>query len=194
MPPRAGRAVHPAGRDRDPLKPGPFEDPIDRHFFREAEDRDPRPLRAHNLPGHLLDSLMLSRDERPIRGERRLFFISGTRAEGWSFYLEELIQQGRLPRRPAEGARNQLHPAGEARRARVRPELMLHDNRWTYDEALDSLTSRTPYWMGPDDAIARFDLELYLRQPGYGIGYYIARCSSSRCLPRSRSSADANSA
>jgi uncharacterized protein (DUF885 family) len=29
--------------------------------------------------------------------------------------------------------------------------------------------------MEPDDAIARFDLELYLRQPGYGIGYYMGK-------------------
>jgi uncharacterized protein (DUF885 family) len=29
--------------------------------------------------------------------------------------------------------------------------------------------------MGPQDAIARFDLELYLRQPGYGIGYYMGK-------------------
>jgi len=160
--------------DRDPLKPGPFEEPIDRHFFREAEDRDPRPLRAHNLPGHRLDSLMLARDERPIRGERRLFFISGTRAEGWSFYLEELIQQaGFLEDRPKAREINYILQAKRA--ARVLPELMLHDNRWTYAEALDSLTGRTPYWMGPDDAIARFDLELYLRQPGYGIGYYIGK-------------------
>ena len=61
------------------------------------------------------------------------------------------------------------------RAARVLPELMLHDRQWTYAEALASLTSRTPYWMGPDDPIARFDLELYLRQPGYGIGYYIGK-------------------
>ncbi len=160
--------------DRDPLKPGPFEAPIDRHFFREAEDRDPRPLRAHNLPGHLLDSLMLARDDRPIRGERRLFFISGTRAEGWAFYLEELIQQtGFLEGRPKAREINYILQAKRA--ARVLPELRLHDNSWTYDEALESLTSRTPYWMGPDDAIARFDLELYLRQPGYGIGYYVGK-------------------
>lgn len=160
--------------DRDPLKPGPFDAPIERHFFREAEDRDPRPLRAHNLPGHLLDGMMLARDERPIRGERRLFFISGTRAEGWSFYLEELIQQtGFLEDRPKAREINYILQAKRA--ARVLPELMLHDNRWTYAEALASLTGRTPYWMGPDDAIAQFDLELYLRQPGYGIGYYIGK-------------------
>ena len=55
------------------------------------------------------------------------------------------------------------------------PELKLQSNEWTFDEALASLTGRTPYWMKPDDSIAMFDLELYLRQPGYGIGYYIGK-------------------
>lgn len=172
--PPVGEGPYILPADRDPLKPGPFEEPIDRHFFRETEDRDPRPLRAHNLPGHLLDALSIRRDERPIRGERRLFFISGTRAEGWAFYLEELIQQtGFLDDRPKAREINYILQAKRA--ARVLPELMLHANRWTYDEALESLTSRTPYWMDPDDPIARFDLELYLRQPGYGIGYYMGK-------------------
>jgi len=172
--PPVGEGPYILPADRDPLKPGPFEAPIERHFFRETEDRDPRPLRAHNLPGHLLDALSMRRDERPIRGERRLFFISGTRAEGWAFYLEELIQQtGFLDDRPKAREINYILQAKRA--ARVLPELMLHANRWTYDEALESLTSRTPYWMGPDDPIARFDLELYLRQPGYGIGYYMGK-------------------
>ena len=48
-------------------------------------------------------------------------------------------------------------------------------NEWTFKEALASLTGRTPYWMKSDDGIAMFDLELYLRQPGYGIGYYIGK-------------------
>ena len=160
--------------DRDPAKAGPFEAPIDRHFFREAEDRDPRPLRAHNLPGHLLDKLSIQRDDRPIRGDRRLYFISGTRAEGWAFYLEELIQQmGFLDDRPKTREINYILQAKRA--ARVLPELMLHANDWNYDHALASLTSRTPYWMDPDDPIARFDIELYLRQPGYGIGYYMGK-------------------
>jgi len=172
--PPVGEGPYILPADRDPMKPGPFEAPINRHFFRQAEDRDPRPLRAHNLPGHLLDALSIRRDERPIRGERRLFFIAGTRAEGWAFYLEELIQQtGFLDDRPKAREINYILQAKRA--ARILPELMLHANRWTYDEALASLTGRTPYWMGPDDPIARFDLELYLRQPGYGIGYYMGK-------------------
>lgn len=172
--PPVGEGPYILPADRDPTKPGPFEAPIERHFFRQAEDRDPRPLRAHNLPGHLLDSLSLQRDDRPIRGERRLFFISGTRTEGWAFYLEELIQQtGFLDDRPKAREINYILQAKRA--ARILPELMLQANLWTYEEALESLTTRTPYWMEPHDPIARFDLELYLRQPGYGIGYYMGK-------------------
>lgn len=172
--PRSGEGPYLLPADRDPARPGPFEAPIQRHFFRQTEDRDPRPLRAHNVPGHLYDSLLLARDERPIRGDRRLFFIDGIRVEGWAFYLEEMIQQlGMLDERPKAREINYILQAKRA--ARVKPELMMHAQLWTYAEALQSLTSRTPYWMGPDDAIARFDLELYLRQPGYGIGYYMGK-------------------
>ncbi len=172
--PPVGEGPYVLPTDRDPANKGPFAEPIKRHFFRETEDRDPRPLRAHNLPGHQLDQMMTQRDERPLRGQNLLYFIGGTRAEGWAFYLEEFIQQaGFLDDRPA--AREINYILQTKRAARVLPELMLHANLWTYDEALKSLTSRTPYWMGPNDSIARFDLELYLRQPGYGIGYYIGK-------------------
>jgi hypothetical protein len=172
--PRRGEGPYLLPADRDPERGGPFDPPIRRHFFRQTEDRDPRPLRAHNVPGHLYDGLRLARDERPIRGDRRLFFIDGIRVEGWAFYLEEMIQQlGFLDDRPKAREINYILQAKRA--ARVKPELMMQANAWTYDEALASLTSRTPYWMGPNDPIARFYLELYLRQPGYGIGYYMGK-------------------
>jgi uncharacterized protein (DUF885 family) len=172
--PPVGEGPYVLPTDRDPGNKGPFAEPIKRHFFRETEDRDPRPLRAHNLPGHQLDQMMIERDQRPIRGQHLLYFIGGTRAEGWAFYLEEFIQQaGFLDDRPQTREINYILQTKRA--ARVLPELMLHANLWTYDEALKSLTSRTPYWMGPNDSIARFDLELYLRQPGYGIGYYMGK-------------------
>jgi uncharacterized protein (DUF885 family) len=172
--PVAGEGPYLLPADRDPARPGPFAAPVQRHFFRQTEDRDPRPLRAHNVPGHLFDSLMLARDDRPIRGDRRLYFIDGIRAEGWAFYLEEMIQQlGMLDARPKAREINYILQAKRA--ARVKPELMMHAREWTYSQALHSLTSRTPYWMEPNDPIARFDLELYLRQPGYGIGYYMGK-------------------
>jgi len=160
--------------ERDPTKAGPFEAPIERHFFRQAEDREPETLRAHNLPGHYFDSQMARRDERAIRGADRLYFIDGVRVEGWAFYLEEFVlQAGFLDDQPK--AREIGYILQTKRAARLLPELMMHANKWTYEEALASLTGRTPYWMGPRDAIALFDLELYLRQPGYGIGYYMGK-------------------
>ena len=172
--PVAGEGPYILPADRDPLRPGPFDEPIQRHFFRQAEDRDPIALRAHNVPGHLFDGLLLQRDQRPIRGDQRLYFIDGLRVEGWAFYLEEMLQQiGIMEDRPKGREINYVLQAKRA--ARIKPELMMQANRWTFEEALHSLTSRTPYWMEPDDPIAMFDLELYLRQPGYGVGYYIGK-------------------
>ncbi len=172
--PRRGEGPYILPADRDPARPGPFDAPIERHFFRQAEDRDPRALRAHNVPGHLYDNLLRARDERPIRGDQRLYFIDGLRVEGWAFYLEELIQQmGMLDDMPKAREINYILQAKRA--ARVKPELKMQANAWTFEEALESLTTRTPYWMASDDPIAMFDLELYLRQPGYGVGYYIGK-------------------
>ena len=179
VPPGEGPYILPA--ERDPSKPGLFDPPIKRHFFFEAEFRDPRPLRAHNVPGHFLDGQLRSRDARPIRGGRRMFFVDGNRAEGWALYLEEmLLQIGYLDERPK--TREITYILQAKRAARVLPELMMQANEWTYDQALQSLTSRTPYWMEPDDAIARFDIELYLRQPGYGIGYYMGKVELEKLL------------
>ena len=159
--------------DRDPAPPGPFEPPIQRNFFRETEDRDPRPLRAHNVPGHPLDTLNRARDQRPIRGRKRVNFLDSSRIEGWAFYLEEmLLQAGFLDGR--QKAR-EIHYILQAKRAaRILPELSMHSNEWSLDEAVRSMSPRTPYWMEPDDT-AIYDLGLYLRQPGLGINYYFGK-------------------
>lgn len=179
VPPGEGPYVLPA--DRDPERPGLFDEPISPHFFFQASFRDPRPLRAHNVPGHRFDNLLRERDERPIRGEPRLFFVDGIRVEGWAFYLEEMVlQTGFYDERPKTREINYILQAKRA--ARVKPELMMHANRWTYDQALESLVERTPYWMEPGDAIAQFDIELYLRQPGYGMGYYLGKVELEKLL------------
>lgn len=158
----------------DPSKPGLFDPPLKLHFFFQAEFRDGLPLRAHNLPGHGFDGLQASRDARPIRGKPRLFFVNGLRNEGWSFYLEEMIlQAGLLDDRPK--TREIDYILGAKRAARILPEIRMQANEWTWKEANSSLISRTPKWMEPGDAVAQFDIELYLRQPGYGIGYYMGK-------------------
>ncbi len=177
--PEEGPYILPA--ERDPSRPGLFDDPENVHFFFQTEFRDGLPLRAHNLPGHAFDHLQASRDTRPIRGQKRLFFVDGPRVEGWAFYLEEMIlQAGLLDDRPR--TREIDYILGAKRAARLLPELRMHANEWTWAEANRSLIRRTPRWMHEGDAIAQFDIELYLRQPGYGIGYYIGKVELERLL------------
>lgn len=177
--PEEGPYILPA--ERDPDRPGLFEPPLDLHFFFQAEFRDGRPLRAHNLPGHAFDRLQWRRDNRPIRGQGRLFFVNGVRSEGWAQYLEEMVHQmGLLDERPK--TREITYILAAKRAARLAPELRMHANEWTYAEAMESLIERTPRWMEPGDAIAEFDIELYLRQPGYGMGYYMGKVELEKLL------------
>ena len=172
VPEPEGPYVMPA--NQDPSASGPFDPPVQRNFFREAEDRDPRTLRAHNVPGHLFDSLFHKRDTRPIRGDERLGFIDSSRLEGWAFYLEEmLVQAGWLDARPKAREIHYILMANRA--ARLLPELKVQSNEWNFDEALASLTGRTPYWMELNDDTAVYDMALYLRQPGLGINYYFGK-------------------
>jgi uncharacterized protein (DUF885 family) len=167
--------------EKDPSKPGLFDPPLHLHFFFQAEFRDGRPLRAHNLPGHAFDALQAARDTRPVRGASRLFFVNGLRNEGWAFYLEEMIlQAGMLEDRPK--TREIDYILGAKRAARILPELKMQANEWTWKEANASLIARTPKWMEAGDAVAQFDIELYLRQPGYGIGYYIGKVELEKLL------------
>jgi uncharacterized protein (DUF885 family) len=167
--------------ERDPSKPGLFDPPLNLHFFFQAEFRDGLPLRAHNLPGHMFDGLQAARDTRPIRGKPRIFFVNGLRNEGWAFYLEEMIlQAGMLEDRPK--TREIDYILGAKRAARVVPEIRMQANEWTWKQANESLIARTPKWMKPGDAVAQFDIELYLRQPGYGIGYYMGKVELEKLL------------
>lgn len=178
VPPPEGPYVMPM--NRDPAAPGAFT-PAGRNFFREAEDRDPRTLRAHNLPGHIFDMAYRARDPRPIRRDARLNFIDSQRIEGWAFYLEELVvQTGFLDARPKAREIHYILMANRA--ARLLPELQVHANIWTFDQALASLAARTPYWMEKTDDTGLYDMALYLRQPGLGINYYFGRIQLEQLL------------
>lgn len=183
VPPPEGPYVMPA--NQDPAAPGPFDAPVQRNFFREAEDRDPRSLRAHNLPGHIFDSAYQKRDSRPLRGGDRLGFLDSGRLEGWAFYLEEmLLQSGWLDARPKA---REIHYVLQANRAaRLRAELLAQANAWSFDEALASLTGRTPRWMELTDDTALYDMALYLRQPGLGLNYYFGKLQIEQLLAEER--------
>ena len=179
VPPPEGPYVMP--QNQDPAAGGPFDPPIRRNFFREAEDRDPRSLRAHNLPGHIFDAAWLKRDPRPIRGQPRVGYIDSQRLEGWAFYLEEMmLQAGWLDARPKA---REIHYILQANRAaRLAPELNVQANVWSFDTALGSLAGRTPYWMEKTDDTALYDMALYLRQPGLGLNYYFGKLQLEQLL------------
>jgi uncharacterized protein (DUF885 family) len=178
VPPPEGPYVMP--QNRDPAAPGLFT-PQGRNFFREAEDRDPRTLRAHNLPGHIFDSMYRRRDPRPIRRDERLNFTDSNRFEGWAFYLEEMVvQAGWLDDKPKGREIHYILMANRA--ARLLPELKLQANEWDFDTALTSLTTRTPYWMEKADDTALYDMALYLRQPGLGLNYYFGKVQLEQLL------------
>lgn len=143
-------------------------------FFTAANYRDPRPLQAHGFIGHDLDAQMRRRDERPVRGTNRLYFVDGIRADGWATYLEEMLMHvGAYEDSPR--TREILYIMQAKRAARIASELRMHSNDWTFREAFVELVRRSPYWMGDDDPVAWYDLELYLRQPGYGQGYTMGK-------------------
>lgn len=164
------------GEPKTYIPPGPY-----RRFFDKVRYRDPRPLRAHNLPGHRLDSLMRQRDNRSIRGTKRLYFIDGIRAEGWATGLEEMmLQLGFLDKFPRTREITYILLANRA--ARAIADLKMHSNEFTFNEAFQFLVDATPYWLDENDLAAWFDLELYLRQPGYGMGYLLGKIQLEQLL------------
>jgi hypothetical protein len=159
-----------------PTEPGTFTlTPGEtRSFFTQSRDRDPRPLQAHGFIGHDLDAQMRRHDDRPIRGTGRLYFVDGIRADGWATYLEEMLMHlGGYEDSPR--TREILYIMLAKRAARVASELRMHSHDWTFRDAFVQLVEKSPYWMGDNDPIAWYDLELYLRQPGYGQGYTMGK-------------------
>src|SRR5262249_37898014 len=121
-----------------------------------------------------LDAFLRAQDKRPIRGARRLYFVDGMRSDGWAFYLEEMTAQaGWLDKRPQARVINYVMQVNRA--ARIGAELRMHSNEFTYDQAVKHLIGATPALMAAEDPVALFDMELYLRQPGYGVGYFLGK-------------------
>lgn len=107
-----------------------------REFFENCSDRDPMQQIIHNFAGHYYDELLLERDDRPIRGVRRLFNIDNVRAEGPATGLEEsLMTAGLFEDRPRG---KEIVYIGSAYRAiRGLADLKMHSNELSYEEAVD---------------------------------------------------------
>jgi len=146
-----------------------------RNFFQQCLDRDPLPLRPHDFVGHGPDGQRVKRDDRPIRGLWHLGFVDCIRSEGLATGAEEMLMHaGLLDERPR--SRELTYILLAFRAARAAADLKMHSNELTFTEAIRYCAEWTPYgWLREDGFLAWDDLELYLRQPGYGMGYLMGK-------------------
>jgi uncharacterized protein (DUF885 family) len=145
----------------------------ERDYFQNVLDRYPLPLSAHGFVGHDQDAQRYDRDDRPIRGESRLFYITGARAEALATAFEGFLSQiGLIDDVPR--AEELLYNLKAFRAIRAVTDLRMHANEITFEEAFEYNNEYTPYNWAPDNSPTLWhDLELYMRKPLYGVGYVI---------------------
>jgi hypothetical protein len=142
-------------------------------YFANVQERDPLPLMAHDFVGHGPDMAHNAIDKRVIRGADRPYHIEGVRAEAYATGMEEaLMHLGLLDKRPR--SRELLWSLLAFRAARAISDLKMHANQLTYTEAFKYVVDNVPDgWVPADSPVLWGDLDLYLRQPCYGVSYLI---------------------
>jgi uncharacterized protein (DUF885 family) len=145
----------------------------ERDYFQHVLDRYPLPLSVHGYAGHTHDELRTQRDDRPIRGRNRLYFVDAVRAEALATGLERIFYHTGLvdgvPR-----ADELTYHLKAFRASRSITDLKMHSNEMTFEEAFRFNIEHTPYgWVPEDSPTLWHDLELYMRLPLYGTAYMI---------------------
>ena len=163
--------IHPKRRPTDfsPYDPKAF------NFFNEILCREVLPLHAHDVCGHSLDGRLYAGDDRPIRGEDRPYHIAGLRAEGLATGIEEILTHlGLCDDRPR--ARELTYILVSFRAARAAAALKMHSGELDFEGGLEYASRMTARGYSKRDTFLLWDdLELYIRQPGYGMGYMMGK-------------------
>lgn len=146
-----------------------------RHFWEEITYRDPLNNHIHaSIPGHRFDGLIQRRQKNPIRRSHG----DGGRAEGWTFYLEEMfLQAGLLDERPR--TRELFYIAQLKRVLRIPAELKMQSGEFTLEQAIQFLMEKVPMM---DENLARYDLQIYIRRPAYGMTYLAGKVQMEKLL------------
>ncbi len=144
-----------------------------RDYFQHVLDRYPLPLTVHGYAGHTHDEKRSRRDNRPIRGRQRLYFVDAVRAEALATGLERMFYHiGLIEGVPR--AEELTYHLKAFRAARSITDLKMHSNEMTFEEAFQFNIENTPYgWVPEESPTLWHDLELYLRSPLYGTSYMI---------------------
>jgi hypothetical protein len=146
-----------------------------RDFFTQVDYHDPLPLRCHGT--HWFDLARMKHEPHPspIRRVPLLYNIWDSRAEGLATGMEEIaMHAGLLDDKPRVRELTWIMLA--CRCARGIPDLRMHSNEFTLEEAVDFGVKWTPRgWMPKDGNTIWTDEDLYLVQPGYGTSYVIGK-------------------
>ncbi len=146
-----------------------------RDFFTQVDYHDPLPLRCHGT--HWFDLARMEHEPHPspIRRVPLLYNIWDSRAEGLATGMEEIaMHAGLMDDKPR--VRELVWIMLACRCARGIPDLKMHSNEFTLEEAVDFGVKWTPRgWMPKEGNTIWADEELYLIQPGYGTSYVIGK-------------------
>jgi len=155
-------------------EPGAYDRSAGRNFFNQVSDRHPLAIGPHETVGHFPDGIRIRQwSQRPIpRGYDR-YYISGVRTEALATGMEEnLMHLGLLDERPR--VRELVYLLRAFRAIRSLADLKMHSNEFTLDEVMDYAISLTPHgWYEKDTYLIWDEMDLYMRQPGYGMGYLV---------------------
>jgi uncharacterized protein (DUF885 family) len=132
--------------------------------------------------GHSHDGRRYAKDKRPIRGTGRPYHIAGLRAEGLATGIEEILTHlGLCDDRPH--ARELMYVLVSFRAARAAAALKMHSNELDFKGGLDYASKMTARGYSKRDTFLLWDdLELYIRQPGYGMGYLMGKVQLERLM------------
>ncbi len=138
------------------------------HFWEALTYRDPRNNHVHaSIPGHRFDFHIQRRNPNAIRASHR----DSGRAEGWAFYLEEmLLQAGLLDELPR--AKELFYIAIHKRALRIPAEHKMQTGEFSLADAIDFFMEHVDLM---DEDLARYDLNMYMRRPTAGMSYTIGK-------------------
>ena len=145
-------------------------------YFKYFAHREPVPEETHEAIGHDFDWQRLDKDERTIRGVRRLYFIEWIRDEGWAFGLEELLMHaGYLDDRPRRG-REIVYQQAAFRTCRALADLRMHSRELNLTEAMEFCVGCAPHGELLDNSPHLWnEMKTTLRIPGWHMGMVVGK-------------------
>lgn len=146
----------------------------ERNFFEQVLDRDPTALHPHDMTGHAPDGLREGEwNKRPIPRGYDPEYVTGMRAEGMATGMEDLLMQlGMHDSSPR--SRELAYMLRAFRAVRALADMKMGANVLDLKGAMDYAKKTVPYgWYGEEgNYLIWEEMDLYMRQPGYGIGYF----------------------